>query len=96
MSTICCTSGAEQRSRNSRAPTRIASNGSGGCAAMICCAIIGHQIALDIFVHGGEQPRLVVELVIQRAPRHPGSLDDRLRRYVGKALVGEQLSRGTN
>ena len=61
---------------------------------MICARDVGDEITLDLFVHRREQGRLVVELVIQRAPRHPGRVDDRLGGDVGKALVGEQLPRG--
>ena len=51
-------------------------------------------ITLDLLVDRREQCGLVVELVIQRAPRHPGPADDRLGGDVGKPLVGEQLPRG--
>ena len=54
---------------------------------------VGDQITLDLFVYRREQRGLVIELVIQRTPCHPGRGDDRLGGNVGKTLVGEQLSR---
>ena len=50
----------------------------------------GDHIAFDVFVDGVEQARLVAELVIQRAPRDAGGVDDRLGRHGGESVGGEQ------
>ncbi len=57
---------------------------------------VGDQITLDLLIDRREQRRLVLELVIERSPCHPGRGDDRLGGNFGKPLVGEQLPRSTN
>ena len=60
------------------------------------CGDVGDEVSLDLFIHRREEGRLVAELVIQGAPRHPRRLDDRLGGDVGKALVGEELPCGVD
>ena len=48
------------------------------------------NLGLDLVEHGGEQVRLAGELVVERAPGHPGLPGDALGAHFGEALGTEQ------
>ena len=70
---------------------RIAASWSAGSAATMLGADAGHQVTFDLFVHLGEQTRLVTELVIERAASDSRCVDDGLGRHGREAVRGEQV-----
>src|SRR6185437_1687048 len=54
------------------------------------------DLGLDLLRHGGEQVRLVAELVVQGAPGHPGGPDDLLRAHLRVSARTEQRAPGAH
>src|SRR5690606_31487079 len=57
---------------------------------------VGRDLRLQLLHHDPEQVALVLELVVQSTPGHPGDLNDFLRRGLVVPALREQLTGGGN